>query len=147
MFLPGIDDGFHRGLPHVLDGAQPEPDRAAFHDEGFVAPVDVGRQHLDAHLPAFVDQYDDFLGIGHLIRQQRGHERHGVVHLQIGLLESEYGIARRMALVEGVPAEILDQAEYFLRDALIDAVLHGPVDEIPPFFGHDFGLLLGHGLP
>ena len=146
MLLPRLDNGFHRALPHVFYGAQPEPDEIAFHGECLVASVDIGRKHLDAHFTAFVDQHDDFIGIGHRVRQQRGHERHRVVHLKVSLLEGEDGVSGGVAFVERVSPEILDQAEYFLRDKLIDAVCNGAVDEITPFFGHDLGLLFGHGL-
>ena len=72
------------------------------------AIVDVGRQHIDAHAPAFVDKVDDLVGLVAFDQQQRRHIFDGIVGLQIGRLHGDDRIVGGMALVEAIARKELD---------------------------------------
>ena len=86
-------DGFHRPLAHVLDGAQAIADgrpldalRLVFDGKVQAAVVDVGRQHLDAQPPRLGDEQAHLFDVALFHGQQGGHVLDRVVGLQVGRL-------------------------------------------------------------
>ena len=100
-------DRAHRALPHALDRGQAEADLPVDHHEVGARGVDVGRQHLDAHVRALGD-VERHLVLGlHDGRDQRRHVRLGVVRLQVGRAVRDERVAGGVRLVERVVGRAL----------------------------------------
>ena len=152
--LAGLDhvlDGF---FAHALDRRQPEANHALIALAGLlvqrreidVAVVDVGRHDLDAHPLAFGDVLDDLLRVAHFVGQQGRHELDGIVRLQIGRLVGDERIARRVALIEAIAGEPLDQFENLLGLVLLQALGDAAGEEPLFLLLNDGDLLLADGL-
>jgi len=124
-FHPRGNDRFHGRLPDALDRAQPEADGVAIRREAPVALVDVGRQHLNAHIAALVDVLHHLGRVAGFRGQQRGHEVERIMGLQIGGDVGQVGVGRRVRLIESIAGELLHQLEQLLGLALVVAARDG----------------------
>src|SRR4029453_15498817 len=88
------------------------------HSEVLAALVDVGRQHANAALTALGDVLERLVGVAPLHRQEPGHELFRIVRLQVGGLERDQRVRRRVRLVEAVHGEGLHLIEDLPRLAL-----------------------------
>ena len=112
-------DRLNRSFADVLDRAQPEADRwvpigLLLDGEIQAGAVDVRGEHLDPQTTALGNEEADLLGVVSLHAQQCGHIFDRVLGLEVGGLAGEDSIVSRMRLVESVPGEVLDIAEYRL---------------------------------
>ena len=126
--LAGPQDRLDRRVADVLDRVEAEADRLLGDDEAVVGGVDVGRQHVDPHLLAAVDEERDLvLGVHH-----RGdHRRHvlgRVVGLQVGGPVGDQPVAGGVGLVEGVVGGRFVQ----LPEVLGDVAARCPRPPAPP---------------
>ncbi|OQA00699.1 MAG: hypothetical protein BWY71_00651 [Planctomycetes bacterium ADurb.Bin412] len=140
--LPRPDNLFHRPYPDSFHRRQPKPDmlplaitvlRFLFGRTGrfplFLLRrvllvindrkigktlIDVRRQNIDPHLPAFVNIFGHLLRRSHFKRQQRRHELRRIMRLEIRRLKCQNRILAGVALVESIAPEPLDQLKNFL---------------------------------
>ena len=140
--------------PDALDRRQAEADHALAALAGLlvqrreidIAVVDVRRHHLDAHLPALADVLDDLVRVAHFVGQQGRHELDGPVGLHVRRLVRDERVPRRVALVEAVAREPLDQLEDLLRLVLLQALADAAGEEPLLLLLDDAGLLLADRL-
>ena len=97
-------DRAHRALAHALDRGQAEADRPSTTVKSAPELVDVGRQHLDAHLGALVDVERHLVLRLHHRGDQRRHVRGRVVRLQVRGAVGDQRVAGGVRLVERVVA-------------------------------------------
>ena len=88
--------------PTPLTAVRPKRMRPSTTREVLARAVDVGRQHLDAHLAAGVDVERHLVLRLHDRRDQRRHVRLGVVGLEVGRAVGDHRVAGRVRLVERV---------------------------------------------
>ena len=96
------DDRLDRRVADVLDRVEAEADRVAGDDEAVIGGVDVGRQDLDPHLVAAVDEERDLVLGRHHRRDHRRHVLGRVVGLQVGGAVGDQRVAGGVGLVERV---------------------------------------------
>ena len=104
-----------------LDGGQGVADASAVYGEPALSLVDVGRQQLDAHIPAGQDVLGHLLGIVDDGGHQGRHEFHGIIELQPGRLVGHHCVAGRVGLVEGIFSEVSHVVKYAAGHLLADA--------------------------
>jgi hypothetical protein len=160
---PGRQHQLDGALADVLDGgktetnvcldvprgglsAPPIPPRWRDHREVHVRLVDVGRQDLEAHLPALADVQDHLVGVRALRGQQRREEVRRMVRLQVGRLVREPRVGRRVRLVEAVPGELLHLVPDLAGLLLVHAARGAALQELVHLGGHHLDLLLAHRL-
>ena len=133
-------------MADVLDRVEAEADRLAGDDEAVVGGVDVGRQHLDAHLLAAVDE-ERHLVLG---RHHRGdHRRHvlgRVVGLQVGGAVGDQRVTGRVGLVEGVVGRRGHQRPEVVGDAALGPRGGAALEELVLHRRHQVALLLADRL-
>ena len=95
-------DRLDRRMADVLDRVEAEADRVLGDDEAVVGGVDVGRQHLDPHLLAAVDEERHLVFGVHHRGDHRRHVLGRVVGLQIGGAVGDQPVAGGVGLVERV---------------------------------------------
>ena len=110
-----------------------------------IAEIDVRWLDRNSHFATFVDVLHDFVGAARLRGQQRGHELHGVVRLEISGLECEKRIRSGVRLVEAVSGKLLHQVEDFYDLLLREASLDRAFYETVALLGHFLRILLAHG--
>ena len=114
--------------PDALDGGERIADRArAFrvvgdveHDAG---AVDRGRLDPDAEALRLAAEFGELVGVVEVERHRRGQELDRVVGLEIGGLEGDEGVGRRVALVEAVIGELGEEVEDLVRLGLVEPAL------------------------
>ncbi len=106
--------------------------RALLNLEVEAAVVDVRRQHVDAHAPAFVDEVDDLLGLVPLDQQQRRHVLDRVVGLEIGRLHGDDRVVGGVAVVnqDVVGDEVVGAGHFQIVGLLLADILDG--DDLVP---------------
>ena len=155
-FLACGDDDRDRPFAHILDGGHAKADGAALgHGEGVAdvrvavgqrfrvgralldveiqaAVVDVRRQHVDAHAPAFVDEVDDLLGLVPLDQQQRRHVLDRIVGLEVGRLHGDDRVVGGVAVVDQdvVGDEVVGARHFQIVGLFLADVLNG--DDLVP---------------
>ena len=145
-FGAAFDDGFHRPLADALDGTQAVDDAPVVVDgELELRGVHVRRVEAQLHVAAFLDEDHHLVGVVHVRRQHRGHERRRVMGLQPAGLVGHQAVGGRVRLVEAVAGELFHQVEDVARQLAIDAVVGAALDEAAALLGHFLGLLLAHG--
>ena len=100
---------------------------------------------MDAHGAALVDVLDDLVRIRRFRGQQRSHELHRIVGLQVRGLIRDDGVCGGVRFVEAVARKLLHEAEDTIRLLVRYAARLGPVDELLALVRHQFGVLLSHG--
>ena len=87
------------------------------------------------------------IGVIHIGRQRRRHERRRMVRLEPGRVISHHGIGRRVRFVETVLGELFHEIEQLHGQLAVDTILRRTVAEDAAMFGHFFGLFLTHRPP
>ena len=113
--------------------------------------VHIGGGDLDPHPPAVLDMLDErvFLleiAAGDVAGEERRHELHRMVGLEVGGLPGEQRVGGGMALVEAVAGELLDQAEQRLPLGRRQTLRLRPGDELLAEGGDGLELLLADRL-
>src|SRR5689334_13629811 len=98
-------------MAHVLNGRQSEADGARIRREVCVAAVDVRRKHLDIHLTALVNVFDNAVSISGLRGEQRSHELHWMVSLQVRRVIGKQRISSGVRLVKAITGKLLHEVE------------------------------------
>ena len=140
-----VDDGLHRRFAHALDGAQAEADAGGSGDlKRVLRFVHVRRMNGELHADAFVDERDDLVGLVHVRRQHRRHERRGVVCLEPGRLVGQERVRGRVRFVETVAREFFHQIEDHRGLRLTHAARHRAAHEYRTLLGHLLRFLFPH---
>eukprot|EP01022_Parablepharisma_sp_SALTPOND_P029433 TRINITY_DN734_c3_g1_i1.p2 TRINITY_DN734_c3_g1~~TRINITY_DN734_c3_g1_i1.p2 ORF type:complete len:1458 (-),score=543.13 TRINITY_DN734_c3_g1_i1:22429-26802(-) len=149
--LARFQDGFDGVLPCPLDRPQAITDlggllaRLTHGHEAVVGLVDVRRQDGQlADVERVLDEDLDLVRVFHGQRQVGGHERGGMVGLQVGRVVGQQRIGGRVRLVEAVAGELFHQVEDLVGLGLVQPVLGRPFAEQFTVLGHFLGLLLAH---
>ena len=140
-----VDPGVDHLVADVAHGAEAEADVVPDGRERHVGRVDVGRQHLDAHVTALGEvERRLVLVVAHRL-QQRRHVLDGVVGLQPGRPVGDEAVGGGVGLVEGVVGEGKQDVPQGLDRPLRVAPLQHPAGE-DLVLGVQLGLLLlAHG--
>jgi hypothetical protein len=109
-----------------------------------VALVDVGREHRDAHRARVGDRADDLVDLVLVARHDRAEELDRVVRLQVRRLVRDERVRGRVALVEAVAREVLEQPEDALGVGLATPFFFAPRRGSRLLLRHLLGLLLAH---
>ena len=141
----GPEDRLHRRLAHVLDRGQAEPDRVAHDAEPHRRDVHIGRLDTDPHRTALLDVLHDPVGVAHFRGEQRRHELHGVVRLEVRRLVGDERVRRAVRFVEPVPRELLHQLPHAVGLRLRDRALGTAGDELLALLRHELAVFLAHG--
>ena len=134
-------------MAYVLYRCQSEADRFTVRRKVSIAHIDVGRLDSDAHLAAFVDILHHIVSAAGNRGQQRRHELHRILRLQVRRLIGEQRIRCRVRLVETVARELLHQVEDLLNLLGMKVAFSGAAHKARALLGHGFGILLAHGAP
>ncbi len=134
-------------MTHILDGRQPETNCMLMWCEVRITHVDIWRFDRNAHVSALIDVLHHVVRVSGHRRQQRRHELHRIMSLQIRRLIRQYGVGRRVRLVEAVSGELLHQVEdlfdLLLRELPFQRALH----EALALLRHLLSVLLPHRAP
>ena len=144
--LTRFGDRLDRAFAHALDRAEAVNDPAfVVHRELELGGVHVRRVETQLHGPHFFDQGHDLVGVVHIRRQYRGHERRRVVRLQPRGLVRHQAIGGGVGFVEAVTGEFFHQVENVTGQVRIDVVGRATFNEAAALLGHFFGFFLTHG--
>ena len=144
--LARLGDGFHRAFAHALDRAEAIDDAAfVVHRELELRGVHVRRVEAQFHGAHFLDQGHDLVGVVHIRREYRGHERRRIVGFQPGGLVRHQAVGGGVGFVETITGEFLHQVENVTRQVGVDIVSRTALNETATLLGHFLGLFLTHG--
>eukprot|EP00659_Diplonema_papillatum_P014932 gene14931-biopygen14991 len=144
--LTRFGNRLHRAFAHALDRAEAIDDAAfVVHRELELGSVHVRRVEAQLHGAHFLDQGHDLVGVVHIRRQYRRHERRRVVSLQPRSLVRHQAIGGRVGFVEAVTGELFHQVEDVTGQVGIDVVGGATFNEATALLGHFLGLFLTHG--
>ena len=119
-FLARRQNRFDGVASHVLHRGQTEANGFVVRGEVGVADVDVRRFYRNLYLAAFIDVFDHVVNVSGLRGEQRGHELHRIVALEIG----DQGVRSRVRLIEAVACELLHQikemTDFLFRESSLD---------------------------
>ena len=124
---PCRDDRMRRVATATFNSRQAEgdlpPAPSSMTANSGMRTIHIRRQHFDFHPQAIFAMLDQriFLleiPVGHVAGEQGRHEFDRIMGLEIGRDVGDQGVSRRMAFVESVAGEMLDQAEQFRRLAV-----------------------------
>ena len=146
-FRPRLDDRIDRVPAHVLYRRQPKPDGLARRRKLRPRHLHVRRLHADAQLLALADILHHVLRLRRFTGQQRGHELHRIMRLQISRLVRHQRIRRRVRLVKPVPRKLLHLVEDFAHRLFGMPKRRRPGQEAVLLFVHPFLALLPHRPP
>ena len=143
--LTRFGDRFHRAFTDALDRAEAIDDAAVVvHRELELRSVHVRRVEAQLHRPHFLDQGHDLVGVVHIRRKYRGHERRRVVSFQPGSLVRNQAIGGGVGFVEAVTGEFFHQVENVTGKVGVNAVGRATFNETAALLGHFLGLFLTH---
>ena len=150
-------DQLHQPLTHVAHCGEPEDDptrrlprpsvQRGHRLEIRTCHVDVRYVHDDAQHPALVQVHGGLVQVRLDACQQGRQVLHRIVGLEIGDLVGDQAVAVRMALVEGVVGELLDDVEQFLAQGRAVAGGVAAAHEGRTLLLHELPYLLATGLP
>ncbi len=145
LFHPFSDQFFHRLLADALERAERVAHTAVLDVERRLAGIDVGRQQGLPHAPQVIDEQTELVGLVEVVAHRRGIEFGRVMRLQPGGMIGDQGIGRRVALVEAVTGELVDQVEQFVGLARLDVLPPAAFDKTRALGVHLALDLLAHG--
>ena len=102
LLFPYRYDRVNRTYPHVLDGSKTEANMLACNTEIALRFIDIGREHIYAHILAAVYVLDDLVPVVLFACEQGGHEFNGKISFQISGLVGYHGVSGAVGLVESV---------------------------------------------
>ena len=135
----------HGRQADIADGAQGVEHLAVLHLEVRARGVDVGGADLHVEALGVLIEDGQLVGVGDVEAHRGGDELHRRVRLEPGGLVGDDGVGRRVALVEAVAGELVDQLEDRGGLGLRHAASRRPFDEHGLLLGHLVLLLLAHG--
>ena len=107
--------------------------------------VDRRRIDLDAETFGLGAEFGELVGIAHVERHRRRQELDRVIRLHVGGLIGDQRVGRRVAFVEAVFGETLEQIEDRVRLVALDTALDAACDEMLALLLHLVADLLAHG--
>ena len=166
--LAALDDRLDGAAADVLEAGERVSDRAArtirirrefaarllhgrrarlveLHRELDIRSIHARRQHGNAGLTRFADEHGELVGVRHVECHGRSEEFLAEVRLEIGRVIADECVGRRVALVEAVARELVDQLEDVARVLLLDALFLRALDEAGLLARHLRLVFLAHG--
>ena len=140
-----LNDRLDRAFTHAFDRADTVDNLAVVIDVEVVQPgVDIRRQDLQPHAPAFIHQPHHFLSVVHIGSHYRRHKLSRIVRFQPQRLVRDQRVGSGVRFVKPVPGEFLHQVEDFHRQFAVNTVFLRAVFKDGALFGHLFRLFLTH---
>ena len=144
--LTRFGNGLHRTFAHAFDRAEAIDDAAfVVHRELELRSVHVRRVEAQLHGAHFLDQGHDLVGVVHIRRKYRRHERCRIVGFQPGGLVRHQAIGGGVGFVEAITGELFYQVEDVTGQVGINIVGGATFNETAALLGHFLGLFLTHG--
>ncbi|MNF44176.1 hypothetical protein D3C84_252820 [compost metagenome] len=145
-FLTRLGDRLNRAFTDTFDRAQAVNDAAVVvHRELELRSVHVRRVETQLHRAHFLDQGHDLVGVVHVRRKYRCHERRRVVSFQPRSLVRDQAVGGGVGFVEAVTGEFFYQVENVTGKVGVDVVGRATFNETAALLGHFLGLFLTHG--
>ena len=139
------DDRLDRLPADAFESGERVDDRVAVDLEIDRRAIDRRRIDLDAEPFGLGAEFGELVGIAHVERHGRRQELDRIIRLHVGGLIGDQRISRRVALVEAVFGEALEQVEDRIRLIAFDTALDRAGDETLALRLHLLADLLAHG--
>ena len=144
--LASFGDGLYWPLAYALDRTQTVNDPPFIvNRELELRSIHIRRVETQLHGANFFDQGHDLVGVVHIRRQYRSHERRRVMGFQPGRLVRHQTVGGRVGFVKAITGKFLYQVENVTGKVAIDIVVGTTLDKAAALLGHFFGLFLAHG--